>query len=322
MIIKEATGFGATVEEAKEKALQSLNASDTEEVQIEVVSIAKKKVLGLFGGSQAEVHAYVEGPDPAPAKKSAPKKEKSKKEPKNKQETPAPKAEKKVQKPVAEYSEPVDAATLPADSDAAKAVAYIQNVLNALECKEVSIRVATRENAAMILIDGEDLSILIGRRGETLDSLQYLAGLAANSGGGHYKISINIGSYREKREETLVALANRLAAQALESGKCRTLEPMNPYERRIIHTAVQAIEGVESASFGEGTERRVVIAPTGVEMHPRMNRSHGGRNKNGGNHRGGNRRGGRRDSQKVTPKADPNREPKRDTDLPLYGKIN
>lgn len=317
-MIKEARGFGATVEEAKENAIKNLNASDFDDIQFEVITIAKKKVLGIFGGNDAEVRAYIEIPDKKSDKKQNKKEKPAKKNEKAevKETKPTVKAEvKKEAKELPDFGEPVNADSIDADSNAGKAVAYIKTVLSNLDCGEVSIRVASRENGSLILLDGEDLSILIGRRGETLDALQYLAGLAANNGGGHYKISINIGNYRERREETLIALANRIAAQALKAGKCRTLEPMNPYERRIIHTAVQAIEGVESASFGEGVERRVVIAPSGVEIKPRMN--NGRRGKGGRN--GGRDRRNRPSSQVVSA---PAREPKKDTDIPLYGKIN
>lgn len=316
-MIKEANGFGATIDEAKENAIKNLNASDFDDIQFDVISMPKKKVLGLFGGSDAEVRAYVEVPDKKENKRK-PKKEKS--APK-KAENAVKTAEKKAQPVKKEndapaYGEPVDASTISADSNAGRAVAYIKAVLASLDCSEVSIKVASRENASLIILKGEDLSVLIGRRGETLDALQYLVSLASNNGGGHYKISLNIGNYREKREETLTALANRLAAQAVKAGKCRTLEPMNPYERRIIHTAVQAIDGVQSASFGEGAERRVVIAPVGVELKPRMS---GGR-------QGKSSYGQRRSSSK--PRAQDSattataREPKKDSDMPLYGKIN
>ena len=141
--------------------------------------------------------------------------------------------------------------------------------------------------------------------------------MAANSGNGYYKISLNIGSYREKREQTLVALANRVAKQVLQNGRSRALEPMNPYERRIIHTAVQGIEGVKSASVGDGNNRRVVIATMDGSIHaPQGNRS--GRNRRDG--RGG--RGNRDRRQDNTVATKPTREPKTDGDLPMYGKIN
>lgn len=326
-MIKEANGFGATIDEAKENAIKNLGASELDDIQFEVVSMPKKKVLGIFGGCDAEVRAYIEVPDkkenkrnakkekPAP-KKAEVKKAETKKE--TKKDEPKKEAKKEVKKAedAPAFGEPVAEAEIDPDSVPGKAVAYIRTVLESINCQNVTLKVASRENASMIILDGDDLSILIGRRGETLDALQYLAGLVANNGGGHYKISIDICNYREKREETLTALANRIAAKALETGKCRTLEPMNPYERKIIHTAVQAIEGVQSGSFGEGMDRRVVIAPVGVELRPRFSNSRGGHR----NDRRGGRGHERRPSPTVT--STPAREPKKDSDVPLYGKIN
>ncbi len=318
-MIKEARGFGATIDEARENAIKNLGASDFDDVQYEVVAMPKKKVLGLFGGNEAEVRAFIEVPDKKENKKKA-KKEKpatKKEQPKAKTEKTEPKTEpKKTVAPTPEFGEPIDESEIAPDSVTGKAIAYIITILASIDCKDVTIKVASRENASLIILDGEDLSILIGRRGETLDALQYLTGLVANNGGGHYKISINIGDYREKREETLTQLAQRMAAGALAAGKCRTLEPMNPYERKIIHTAIQEIDGVQSASFGEGSQRRVVIAPIGVELKPRMNN----RNSRGRNDRRGGNRNNRKPSNTVA--SVPTREPKKDSDIPLYGKIN
>ena len=328
-MVKEAIGFGNTVDEAKERAIAELGASDFDDVQFEIITLPKKKVLGLFGGAKAEVRAYIEIADkksksPKKAKENNVKKETSKKAeaPVKKAEVPAKKEEKKPEpvkaeaevKEIPEYGEPVDESQIEADSPVAKAIAYIRTVLANLNCGEITIKVASRENASRILLDGEDLSIIIGRRGETLDSLQYLAGLAANNGGGHYKISLNIGNYREKREETLVNLANRISAQVLKTGKSRTLEPMNPYERRIIHTAIQAIDGVVSNSFGEGSARRVVISVEGAQVRPPKFNDR----KRSNSHRSNSRRPA---PAKNTVEA-PVREPKRDSDMPLYGKIN
>lgn len=312
-MIKEAKGFGSTVDEAKENAIKNLGASDFDDIQFDIISMPKKKVLGIFGGNPAEVRAYIEVAD---KKETGKKKVKKEKTAPKKSGPVSEKAEKtnnvkKEIKEVAEFGDPVDESEISANSVVGKAIAYIKTVLASVNSGEVSIKVASRENASLITLNGEDLSILIGRHGETLDALQYLTGLVANNGGGHYKISLNIGDYREKREETLKQLANRIAAQALAAGKCRTLEPMNPYERKIIHTAIQNIDGVESASFGEGTERRVVIAPTGVELKPRMNR---GRNDKHNRDR--------RKPTSNTVASTPSREPKKDSDIPLYGKIN
>ena len=323
-MIKEAKGFGSTIEEAKENAIANLGASDFDDVQFDVIAMPKKKVLGIFGGNKAEVRAFIELPDKEskPSKKSGKTHAKKEKPSQKAVATPVKVADKQEKKtePVKKasndtvvYSEPVNASEIPSDSPAAKAISYIKAVLESLDCKEVSITVASRENSSLISLDGDDLNIIIGRRGETLDSLQYLASLAANNGGGHHKISLNIGNYREKREQTLTTLADRIAAQVIKTGKSRTLEPMNPYERRIIHTAIQNIDGVHSASFGEGVGRRVVIAPEGVEIKPRYN-----------NERRGNNRNRRPTQAKQSTAVSPTlqREPKKDSDIPLYGKIN
>ena len=325
-MIKEAIGTGLTIDEARENAALKLGVGEDADVQFEVVTFPKKKTLGLFGGCKAEVKAFIELPDEKPKKKNdkkankpAEKKAEPKKnEPKKAEAKPenkkaeAKKAEKKNDA-VKEYGPAVDASELPADSRPAKAIEFLKPILKNLGCENVSFKVAQRENAALIELEGEGLGTIIGHRGETLDALQFLAGLASNNGSGYYKVSLNIGNYREKREDTLIALANRIAEQVLKTGKCRTLEPMNPYERRIIHTAVQGIEGVTSASFGEGINRRVVIGKEGAELKPlRNDRSHGRRDDR--------RRGGRRPSNKV--EVAPNRAPKKDSDIPLYGKIN
>ena len=137
--------------------------------------------------------------------------------------------------------------------------------------------------------------------------MQYLCSLAANSGDGFFRVSLDTGNYRQKREQTLKSLARRMSSQVLRTGRSRTLEPMNPYERRIIHTEVQAIDGVESASVGEGMGRRVVISPVGAP--PRRD-----------DRRGRGRNGGRKPA--AAPTATPDREHKKDMSLPLYGKID
>ncbi len=315
-MIKEAIGTGLTIDEAREDAALKLGAAEDADVQFEVITFPKKKTLGLFGGCKAEVKAFIELPDEKPKKKHDKKANKpveKKAEPKKNEAKPEVKKVEKNNDAAKEYSPAVDASELAADSRPAKAIEFLKPILKNLGCENVTFNVSERENAALIELEGEGLGAIIGHRGETLDALQFLAGLASNNGGGYYKVSLNIGNYREKREDTLINLANRIAEQVLKTGKCRTLEPMNPYERRIIHTAVQAIEGVTSASFGEGVNRRVVIGKEGTELKPlRNDRSHGRRDDR--------RRGGRRPSNKV--EVAPNREPKKDSDIPLYGKIN
>lgn len=307
-MIKEAIGFGNTVDEAKEDAISRLGADIDDDIQIDIISMPKKKVLGIFGGSQAQVRVFVERPDKQPKKnknKQAKKLENQKTEVKK---ADVKKTEEKA-KPVQPEVKLVDRSQIPADSKTGKAIAYIDAILKNLECKDVQIKADVHENSALIVLDGEDLGVIIGHRGETLDALQHLVSLAANNSGGYFKVTLNIGDYREKREKTLISLAQRVAEQVKNNNRNRALEPMSAYERRIIHTTVQEIEGVNSASVGEGSSRRVVIFPEGgTPSMPRRdnNRGRGGR--------------GRRSSNTVS--VSPSREPKHDTDVPLYGKIS
>lgn len=313
-MVKEAIGYGNTTDEAKEDAISRLGVSVDEDIQFEIISLPKSKFLGIFGGKKAEVKAFIELPD-KPAKKGAkhnkkndnksaqPKADVKKSEESKKAEKTAPKA-----KDVAEDA--VDQSLIPADSKTSKAIAYLNAILKNLGCENISVKAVVRDNSALIILDGEGLGVVIGHRGETLDALQHLVSLAASNSGGYFKVTLNIGDYREKREQTLVTLAQRVAEQVKRNSRNRALEPMSAYERRIIHTAVQEIEGVSSASVGEGNSRRVVIFPEGGT--PYMPRREGGRRND--------RRGGRRPSNTV--QSVPSREPKRDTDIPLYGKIS
>ena len=311
-MIREAHGFGETVPEAQEAARIELGAGLDDEVQFEIVSQPKKKVLGVFGGSKAEVRAFIELPDEKPKKeKKAVKTEKNQNVKKEKKP-----AEKKAEKPAVstvreDYANAVDASEIGADTPCGKAISYLTFILKNLGCENITAKAALKENGAYIIIDGDGIGAVIGHRGETLDALQYLTSLAANNGNGYFKVSLNIGNYREKREQTLSDLANKVCAQVLKTGKSRRLEPMNPYERRIIHTAVQAVEGVTSSSVGEGANRRVVILPEGAKM-PEF--------KDDRNRRGRRDNSRRRPSNTIA--STPTREPKKDSDTPLYGKIN
>ena len=305
-LIKEAIGTGNTIDEAKEAALTELNAGETEDVQFEVISFPKKKTLGLFGGALAQVRAYVEVPDKKPARRNAPAARpegkrrdaaadnRSGEKSERTREKRAPEARKSAARPsgaaanavtgaaantesasISEIPSKKEIAVKPAgipaedlnpDSCAARAVAYLKTVLSGLGCEDLTFTVAELEDGAEITVNGDDYGVIIGRRGETLDALQYLASLASNKkGSGYYRVVLNVGNYREKREHTLEGVARKTAAQVLRTGRSRSLEPMNPYERRIIHTTVQKIDGVVSSSVGGGSARRVVISPEGGE---------------------------------------------------------
>lgn len=318
MIIEE-IGRGLTVDEAKENAKMLLGVREDEEFEFDIISMPKKKIMGLFGGSEAEVKVWVNRPDPKGDKKQSKKaehKKQNKKEPQNAAKKESKKAENKKRDNRENKKEAavVDAETLTEESRAFKAIAYLKNVLPLLGCENVTMKVAEYDDSAVVFLEGDGLGIVIGHRGETLDAFQHLVSLAARTKAGYYKITLNIGDYRERREEALSTLAKRIAAQVLKTGRGKALEPMNPYERRIIHTTIQEIEGVTSASLGEGENRRVVVVVEGDDVrNVRFDRRRSSHDRG----RGG-RRPHRAQSEKVTT---PAREPKSDSDVPLYGKI-
>lgn len=126
---------------------------------------------------------------------------------------------------------------------------------------DVDVLMAETEDSININLEGENMGLLIGRRGETLDALQYLVGIVANKGQESYKkVILDTENYRQKREETLVKLANKIAERVVSLKKSVTLEPMNPYERRIIHSTLQENKNIETYSVGEEPNRKVVIA--------------------------------------------------------------
>ncbi len=151
---------------------------------------------------------------------------------------------------------------------------YLKEIISRMGISNFTITSEETENGAVINIDGEEVGFIIGHRGETLDALQYLTGLVANHiDNGYYRISINIGNYREKREKTLEILGRKLAFKACKTGVKTSLETMNPYERIIIHTAVQKVRGATSWSEGENLQRHVVIGPD-PNQKPSYNRDY------------------------------------------------
>lgn len=173
----------------------------------------------------------------------------------------------------------------------------------------------------VLSLDGEDIGAVIGRRGGTLDALQYLTGLVANRVEGNYcRITLDCENYREKREKTLEALARRLALSVVRTGRPCTLEPMNPYERRVIHSTVQKVEGATSTSIGEEPNRRVVISATGEVAVSEKSGSSSSRGRDRDRRRGNsqNRRGERRRTEQVVSTKPVTDEAE---DKPLYSKI-
>lgn len=325
-MIKEAVATGATIEEAQQAAVLALNAPISAEVQFEIVSFPEKKKFGLFGGKQAEVKAFYEAKDEARPAKQAKDKPKSDKKQKAVAEQKAPKQK------VPEKEEILTPVSIDECPDGVKtAYNYLKEIIVGIGVNESTIDVTKGEKEYFFNITSEeDYSILIGRRGETLDSIQYLVRLVANRGKNEEdisKISLNIGNYRQKREITLKEIANKTAAKVKKYGRSIALDPMNPFERRIIHTEISSIEDVVSYSVGADAERKVIIALAEGAKATHAGKSYG-RGNNRGGYRGGNRGGnrGHRDNYSAakTPAASdvPSRAPRSDAEgLSRYGKI-
>ena len=178
---------------------------------------------------------------------------------------------------------------------AQEVIAFLKDVLAGMGVEDVQISAEWEDRTCRLMLEGEDLGFLIGRHGETLDALQYLSSLVANRVRSAFcRVTLNIGDYREKREKTLTGLAIRHAKQAAKNGRKTSLEPMNPYERRIIHTAVQQIEGATSWSVGNEPHRHVVIGPSDdnpvKESRPRNNNNRRRNENRNENREGGERR--------------------------------
>lgn len=169
------------------------------------------------------------------------------------------------------------------------AIDYTKSILNAMGV-DAAFTVYQNETGAVVNVDSDNNGTIIGRRGETLDAIQYLCSIIANKGDKDYfRITIDCLGYRGKRKETLEALAAKVAKSVLRTGRSQPLEPMNPYERRVIHSAISKIDGVTSRSVGEEPYRKIIISST----EPRRG---GGRRRD--DRRGGGRRdGGRRNDR-------------------------
>lgn len=255
---------GVTRDEAIANALRQLGL-DRDSVSVEVLDNGKKGFLGI-GATPARVRVQYEVPDEEPIRHPEPTER-----PAEKAEavSPAPKAA--FSKPQAESPEP-DAATaaavqaMPAENipeAAHTAVEFIDGLLEKLEIEGQAVVLEnTTDDHVFLEITGPDMGPVIGRRGDTLDAIQYLSSLVANrKSEDRVRISIDTENYRAKRAESLTRLAQKMAAKVMRYHKSMTLEPMNPYERRIIHSALQDYKGVTTYSTGTEPGRRVVIAP-------------------------------------------------------------
>ena len=322
-MIRTQEATGKTVDEARAKAcaLLGVQAEDMN-VSYEVLEMPQKTGFLGLKLTPARVRVSVEEPDApkapeapaAEAPAAAPVEEKVEAPAAPAAEEAAPAKELKAEEaaPVAEAAPAEEAEevevpiNIEENSKVKAAVEYLQEVITRMDVNDVTFSAVQKGEATIIRLDGEKLGALIGRRGETMESLSYLASLVANRLEGDYiKLGLDVAGYRDKRESDLTALAQRIGAKVRKTGRSFAMEPMNPYERRIIHSAIGKMEGVRSESKGEGRDRRVVIYSTAPdaqtdntygERRPRGNGRRNGGNRNGSNR--GNRNGDRNGSNR------------------------
>ena len=324
-MIRTQEATGKTVDEARANACAKLGVqADDINVSYEVLEMPQKTGFLGLKLTPAKVRVTVEEADPVPAapvveEKAAPAPVAE--EPKAEEKTPVEEAPAAPAAEEAPAAQPVEEAAeaAPAEGEEVEvpihieennkvkaAVDYLREVIARMGVENVTFSAVQKGEATIIRLDGEKLGALIGRRGETMESLSYLASLVANRLEGDYiKLGLDVAGYRDKRESDLTALAQRIGAKVRKTGRSFAMEPMNPYERRIIHSAISKMEGVRSESKGEGRDRRVVIYSTAPDAQTENTygerRGRGGRPNgrrpggNRGGYRGGDRneRGGR-----------------------------
>ena len=278
-MIRKQEATGKTVDEARAKACALLGVqADDLNVSYEVLEMPQKTGFLGLKLTPAKVCVSVEEPDapaaPAVEEKKAPVQEKAAPapvveapaapaEPEAKaEEAAAPAVEAAaVQQPAAEEEETEEPINIEENAKVKAAVDYLREVIALMGVENVSFSAVQKGEATIIRLDGEKLGALIGRRGETLDAIQHLTNYAVNRGSDkHMHISVDAESYRAKREESLVRLAEKMAAKAIKYKRSMALEPMNSYERHVIHTALQDYEGVTTSSTGTEPNRRVVVS--------------------------------------------------------------
>ena len=273
---------GKTMEVAVQNALDKLGLT-REEISVQVLEQAKPGFLGI-GATPCKVQVTYEAPDPAPEAEAAPRsalgsasrsKPKAVKKPEApKEEAPkqaaapaapkqeaAPKAEKK-EAPKAEKKPEAPKVYAPAapGSVEERIEIFLKGLLEHMGSQAVPHCVKENEDTYSVELTGEDLGYLIGRRGDTLDALQHLANYSVNrSVDGHIRINVDAESYRAKREDSLRRYAQKKAQQVLKAHRRTTLEPMNAYERHVIHAALQDTDRITTYSIGSEPNRRVVI---------------------------------------------------------------
>ena len=269
---KSIVSTGKTIDLAIEAALTQLGL-DRDSVSVQVLSQAKSGFLGI-GGAPAKVQVTYEAPDPVPEAPKTALSSASRSKPKaapvvKKPEAPKPEQSKavapKAEKPVKEVAPkapaaPKEFAPAAPGSIEEKIEIFAKGLLEHMGSKAIPHAWKAEEDTYCVELVGEDLGYLIGRRGDTLDAIQHLCNYSVNRGiDGHIRINVDAEQYREKREESLRRYARKKAQQVLKAHRRTTLEPMNAYERHVIHAALQETDRITTYSVGTEPNRRVVI---------------------------------------------------------------
>ena len=264
---KEIEISAKTREEAIELAAKELGAPSASAIMYTVINEGRKGFLG-FGSVDCTIKAVYQVPD-APAGEERPRRERRDRggrrdrKPVRREENVAEVEVEVPAEPALPVAENIDPAT--ASESEQTAYRFICKLVEDMGLEDVTIAMHPGRNDDMVItVDGDAAGVLIGHHGDTLDALQYLANLAANrkeegEKREYARITVDVESYRAKREQALRILARKKAHQVLKYKKSIMLEPMNPYERRIIHSEIQRMEGVATNSIGTENNRRVVI---------------------------------------------------------------
>ena len=280
-MIKEVTALGKDITEAQENARAALGAGPLDNVQFEIIHAGSKGIFGIIGVKKAQVRAFIELPD-APEKKQ--RREKPRREATEgtgaekpqgqRQRRKGDRPRQKIPKEALVESTAPKSKVIPecelkfekrdVEKGADRSFDFINTLISDIGLNASAELYSCDDGTRRITITGEDASTLIGHHGDTLDALQYLANLASaqknvNGERDKSRVTIDIEGYRAKREETLRALARRMAAKAIRNKRSVMLEPMSAYERRIIHSEIQGMEGVSTNSIGSDNNRKIVI---------------------------------------------------------------
>ena len=264
-MLKYIESTGRTEEAAIEAALQKLGM-DRDDVSVEVLERAKTGFLGI-GASPAKVKVTYEAPDEEPVEEvkpveTAPAAPVVEEAPKAAPEAPKAPVAEEPKAPVAEEPKAQPAAATVADDERAEKIhAFLTGLLAHMGSSAIPSITLGEENTYEVELLGEHLGSLIGRRGETLDAIQQLTNYAVNHGQSHrVRVHVDAEGYRAKREESLARLAQKVAGKVVKYRRNVTLEPMNAYERHVIHTALQDYPDVTTYSTGTEPNRRTVVA--------------------------------------------------------------